>query len=89
MIKVEKKERTITDTYTKCFCDICGKEMYVPENNFSSESQIRYVIDYDRYEGGYSDILYFDICNKCMFNKVFPLIKKELKVKPREVKNYW
>ena len=85
----EEYEKEI-ETY---YCDLCGEEIKNPSyaSAYDEQGKVIYNVEYYNFgnDGG-SDINYcFDLCNECIKNKVFPLIEKELKIKPRYDKRIW
>lgn len=85
-------EKTIPSKKVKkdiYYCDLCGEEIDNPSSEFK-EGKIYYQEEYANYGDCCDDIsYYFDLCNKCVKDKVFPLIEKELKIKPRKDDESW
>lgn len=74
--------------YDEYFCDLCGKQIENPVANCDNKQGVIYYNAYYVYhsfeDGGYKDDYCFDLCNDCIKNKVFPIVEKELNIKPRK-----
>lgn len=88
IIPAQEERKIQKDRY---YCDLCGKEILNPANNYGSESAICYQEDYGNYgsDGGFDYKYCFDLCEDCIKEKVFPLIEKHLKIKPRYDERDW
>jgi hypothetical protein len=83
-IKKEKVTKEIEEEFYKC--DICGKDLSLNRNDTNYLIQLRLVTDrgYDFEEG-----LVYDICPKCMKDKIFDYIKDLSGENPREYETDW
>lgn len=85
-----QEEREVEKTFY--YCDLCGEEIDNPADTYDEESgKVFYNEYYCNYgsDGGEDDNYCFDLCNECIKNKVFPLIEKHLKIKPRYDERDW
>lgn len=89
MKKVIKRTVQKEETEEKFKCDICGKEIkmhFYPESDDGGlEIIVRDKNESYNYgqEGGYSKDRKYDVCSKCIEDKIFPYIKELTKKEPR------
>lgn len=85
-----QEERTIEKT--RYYCDLCGEKIDNPADKYNDEQpSIWYQEGYGNYgsDGGFDYKYCFDLCEDCIKEKVFPVIEKYLKIKPRHDERDW
>jgi len=60
------------------FCDICGKKI----ESFMRQEVLKVLYGQSCY-GEEVEVTKFDFCRSCIVKKVFPLLRKEFKIKSR------
>lgn len=89
--EIIKKEEIIEEIN----CDICGKQikkyLYPEEDDGGLEIIVRDKEESYHYgqEGGYLKDYKYDICSKCIEDKIFPYIKELTKKEPRVEEKDW
>ena len=95
-MKTQRKEIVEKEVVIeKINCDICGKQIkeyfYPEENDGGLEIIVRdKKVSYNYgQEGGHSKDYKYDICSKCIEDKIFPYIKELTKKEPRVEESDW